>query len=228
MEVKLHQLLEDVTFRENQISLLYDLLIRQNSILYPIIHLYGLSGTGKSYLIRKFINKFCSNNQKAQAPSSSKSRRTTKVNDESFCLKYNVYINCKEMHHASVSSLYQEILEQIQTILSKQKDIKLETLENELNELMEVDFNYDNENLPKVNDSSTFIRQLKILMNKFLKKSNKICLYLVLDNADSLKCFTESNSLLLMLFKLNEYLNIDTLNPIDYQFNTAVILITEN
>ena len=58
METKLNQLLTDVCFRETQINLLFDLLIRQNRFLYPILHLYGLSGTGKSYLIKKFINKY--------------------------------------------------------------------------------------------------------------------------------------------------------------------------
>ena len=53
-------------------------------------------------------------------------------------------------------------------------------------------------------------------------------MYLVFDNADSLKYFKDSANLFLMLCKLNEYLNIDTMETNEEdRINLCTLFITE-
>jgi len=53
-------------------------------------------------------------------------------------------------------------------------------------------------------------------------------LYLVIDNAESLKYFKDSANLFLMLCKLNEYLNIDTIETLEEdRINLCTLFITE-
>ena len=82
MSQKLKELNDEVNFRDTQINLLYDLLMRNDTFLYPLLHLYGLSGTGKTYTIRRFMDKFCNNNKKIS------SKQTN---------KYYIYVNCNEV-----------------------------------------------------------------------------------------------------------------------------------
>ena len=91
-----------VLFRDYELNLLNDLLIRSNKFLYPLIHCYGLSGTGKTYFMRNFLNIFCSNN-----------RGSVKY--------YPIYLNLIELCYQSVQSevLFNEILIQ----LCKQLDV---------------------------------------------------------------------------------------------------------
>jgi len=56
----------------------------------------------------------------------------------------------------------------------------------------------------------------------------KAYVYLVFDNADSLKYFKDSANLFLMLCKLNEYLNIDTMETNEEdRINLCTLFITE-
>lgn len=206
METKLNQLLTDVCFRETQINLLFDLLIRQNRFLYPILHLYGLSGTGKSYLIKKFINKFHSPNQTDS--------------------KYFLYLNCKEMCHASISSFFNEIILQLQNFTSIKSE--LVTTDNE----DDIEMETDNQNVFKLttttNDLSNHFRHIKHLINKLnTKKKGSCCVYLVIDNAENLKHFKDSNNLFLMLCKLNEHLNTATFDDSNEIADICVLILTE-
>ncbi len=212
---KLDQLVEDVCFRETQLNLLFDLLIRQDKFIYPVLHLFGLSGTGKTYLMRKFINKFHSPTQTQQSANS----------------KYFIYMNCKEMCHASISSFFNEIILQLQNFIMKTNEM-FSNLDNNYDD----DENIDDESrnnfkLKTANDLSEHMRQIKFLINKLALKSNGISsIYLVIDNAEYLKHFKDSNNLFLMLCKLNEHLNVDKLN--DYSIpneiaNVCVLFITE-
>lgn len=218
---KLNQLLEDVSFRDTQINLLFDLLIRQDKFVYPLLHLFGLSGTGKSYVMRKFMNKFHTPSQVEHSTSNQSG-------------KYFIYLNCKEMCHASVASFYSEIILQLQGFLAK-KMHEFTTANLEDNEDLNGDLmDMDDENIFKVkttNDLSNHFRIIKSLISKLSSKTNGNCyIYLVIDNAESLKHFKDSNNLFLMLCKLNEHLNVDKLDDFSYPgeiSNVCVIFLTE-
>ena len=69
----------------------------------------------------------------------------------------------------------------------------------------------DNQNVFKLttttNDLSNHFRHIKHLINKLNTKKKGSCfVYLVIDNAENLKHFKDSNNLFLMLCKLNEHL----------------------
>lgn len=85
-----------VLFRDKELILLNDLIIRSNKCLYPLIHIYGLSGTGKTYFIRNFLNIFCS--------STSNSVKY-----------YPIYLNLIELCYQSVQHevIFNEILVQL-------------------------------------------------------------------------------------------------------------------
>lgn len=220
---ELENLLKDVQYRDQQINLLFDLLIRKKRFLYPLFHLYGLSGTGKSFLIKKFMKKFCDGSTTLlSADTTSKEKSSRKTVSGLVCKKYHIYLNCKEMCHNSTLSLFHEIVEQVKTILVKQNSELIE-MEEEPDLIIS-----DIENVEKSNDCSNYIRQLKSLLSKLSNRNTKSYLYFVIDNADSLKYFKDSANLFLMLCKLNEYLNVETLETNSEDVvNICTLFITE-
>ena len=188
---KLKQLKDEVNFRDPQINLLYDLLMRSKTFLYPLVHLYGLSGSGKTFTIRRFMEKFCNNESKADIS------------------KYYVYLNCNEICYSNMSLLFNEVLVQIKNVLSDSNKEADNSNEFEM-ELDAVTFRddknaeVDDEDGSKIIDCSCFIKQLR---KNFEKISRKTCFYFVFDNAESMKYFSEASNLLLCLSKINEYLN---------------------
>ncbi len=203
---QLKQLKDEVSFRDNQINLLYDLLMRNNTFLYPILHLYGLSGTGKTFTIKRFMEKFCNNNRK----SSSSLHRDTN--------KYYVYLNCNEICYSNISLLFNEILFQIKAILQPSKtcdpntnefemdidDEKIKFQDDDENAILNGDID-DAENTTKIVDCSCFIKHLKKVFEKI---KSKTCFFFIFDNAESIKQFNDASSnLILTLCKINEYIN---------------------
>ncbi len=187
------ELCNEVSFRQVQINLLYSLLVETNTILYPTFHLFGLSGTGKTFTIKKFMRKFCSNGD--QKPNQHVSNQDAMVD------RFYVYLNCNELCYASMSLLFNEVLIQIRSLLLEQnKQIGLE-LESDAEFLFE-----DDDTDTKINDCASFVRKLKNLLRKFLNHTN---LFLVFDNAENLKYFPDASNLILTLSKLNEYINVD-------------------
>ena len=219
MDSKFKELIEEVHFRTEQLTILYSLLIRSQSILYPVIHLFGLTGTGKTHSIKKFMNKFCN-------ISNSNNIKLTIRNQQEIVNRYCVYINCNELFYASVSSLFSEILAQVKSALHLENvdtdadDINI-SIACEASEMTGDDgddgvaavqsrkVEEDEEELSdmKMNDCACFLGQLRRLFQA--KASNsRTCLYLVMDNAESLKYFNEASNLLLTLSKLSEYANL--------------------
>jgi Cdc6-like AAA superfamily ATPase len=207
-EKKFKELNEEVNFRTEQLNLMYNLLIKNQSILYPVIHLFGLTGTGKTFAVRKFMNKFCNGNTKLAARNQHESTN-----------RYCVYINCNELFYASVSSLFNEILAQIKIVLNvknfETEEINMsityeESASNDLeNQVVRDDPVEEDEEMAniKMNDSATFLGQLRRLFQA-KASGGRTNLYLVFDNAESLKYFNEASNLLLTLSKLGEYINI--------------------
>ena len=199
-ESKLKELNDQVNFRESQFGMLYDLLIKNDYFLYPIIHLFGLSGTGKTYAIKKFMNKFCDNDSQQQ------------LNSYEQINKYFIYLNCNELCYSSMSVLFNEIITQIKTILNGQdKELGLNTSDKQnidFNNSINFDLEDDTSDV-KMADCSLFIRQLNKFLSRFL---NKTCLYFIFDNADNLKSYNDVSNLLLTLFKINEYINLSETN----------------
>lgn len=157
---KLKELLAEVSFRDTQFNLLYDLLIKSQSFLYPIIHLFGLSGTGKTFAIKKFMKKCCN---VVNLPVSKKQP----VQDN----RLYVYLNCNELCYASISLLFSEILVQISNALpsindkEESEDIGVD-MDIEIENSSSVDLDTSsNEEMSvhdvRMNDCSTFLRQLK-------------------------------------------------------------------
>ena len=183
---KLLELTKEVSFRDSQFNLLYDLLMKKSTFLYPLFHLYGLSGTGKTYSVKRFMDKFC-NNKNAMKKSKSKERE-----------RYYIYLNCNEVCYATMSLLFNEILIQMKKLFSNSVVEEGFEMETEM-----VTFEDDDTNEVKMADCSSFVRQLK----KFLAKiKSQTCFYFIFDHADNLKYFTEASNLILTLSKLNEYL----------------------
>lgn len=196
------ELCSDVVFREKQLSILFDLLIKSDSYLYPVLHLFGLSGTGKSFTIRKFMKKFCQNFSVNK-----------KIADKK---RLFVYLNCKELCYGTTSLLFSEILNQISDALPTSYDTTMDCdqnldmeieKENQLN--LSINNDSDMEEDSKINDFSSFLRQLKRKLSRIAKKP---VLFLVLDNADGLRYFSDSSNLLLTLTKLSEYINMGNIN----------------
>jgi origin recognition complex subunit 5 len=139
------------------------------------------------------------------------------------------------MCHASVSSFLNEIILQLQTFISK-KTVNLTNLEENSDEIeMELcDTDENSFKLKTTNDLSEHVRYLKSFISKLSSKSKgTCCIYLIVDNAESLKHFKDSNNLFLMLCKLNEHLNVEKLDSIGAEFssnqmaNVCVLFITE-
>ncbi|RMZ93197.1 hypothetical protein BpHYR1_014022, partial [Brachionus plicatilis] len=171
---KLDELCDEVIYREKQLSILYDLLIRSDCFIYPILHLFGLSGTGKSYTIRKFLKKFCEIFSKNKKPANKK--------------RVYVYLNCKELCYGTTSLLFSEILKQISESfasidVTRDCDIDID-MEIEKEDPIDLSFSGEldqqDEDL-KMNDFSSFLRQLKRKLDQMAKRP---VLYLVFDNAE--------------------------------------------
>jgi Cdc6-like AAA superfamily ATPase len=225
----LKELAAQVVFRESQLETLYDLLIREDRCLYPILHVYGLSGTGKTYTLKSFMNKFCNHNQ---------------INNRD---KYYVYINCKEMCHSSMSLFFYEILNQVRDIYVRRNRCmsKIEIADNSGTEMenqinfqiqdssgLNEDLDENEEDIGSAADCSLFVNQLKSILTKFA--SSKLCFYFLLDNADNLKLFKESNNLVLTLCKLEEFLNStswfdadETAAVVPFSLNVCTLFVTE-
>jgi origin recognition complex subunit 5 len=77
-----------VLYRTNESKILNDILLRPKKYLYPLIHLYGLSGTGKTYFIKQFLSQL----QESQNSSNQ-----------------SIYLNSIELCHSQVDQLYSEI-----------------------------------------------------------------------------------------------------------------------
>lgn len=220
---ELEKFLKNVKYRDQQINLLFDLLIRQNRFLYPMLHLYGLSGTGKTFLIKKFMKRFCNASLSDIGEVNEKSKKSSRktLSNRLVSKKYYVYLNCKEMCHNSTLALFHELVNQVQQILIKQNE---EFVMEEDTDLIINDI----EDVEKSADCSNYIRQLKNLLSGLSNKNTKAYLYLVIDNADCLKYFKDSANVFLMLCKLNEYLNIDTMETNEEdRINLCTIFVTE-
>lgn len=198
-EQRLEELNDEVPYREKQLSILHDLLIKSDSLVFPVLHLFGLSGTGKSFTIRKFFKKFC------ETFSNSKKLEEKK--------RVFVYLNCNELCYGTTSLFFNEILNQIADFLPSSydmtRDCEIEIdmeigKEDPINESFSTDSDEQDEDL-KMNDFSSFLRQLK---RKLCRVAKRPILYLVLDNAEGLRYFSDSSNLLLTLSKLNEYINM--------------------
>ncbi len=163
--IELEKFCKNVKYRDQQVNLLFDLLVRQDRFIYPILHLYGLSGTGKTFVTKKFMNKFCNSSITFldETTTSSKSRKTA---NRQVCKKYHIYINCREMCHNSTLSLFHEIVQQVQNILIKQNE------EFELEDEPELIIT-DIESVEKSTDCSNYIRQLKYMLSRLSNKNAK-------------------------------------------------------
>ncbi|CAF0705128.1 unnamed protein product [Brachionus calyciflorus] len=218
-DLKLQEVYEEVLYREKQLDILFDLLIKNDNFIYPILHLFGLSGTGKTYTIRKFMKKFCENPQSGK-----------KIDDKK---RLHVYLNCNELCYGTTSLLFSEILKQISNALpaNNEKDLDDIEIEMEIEKEKPVDLslndNFDQEEEDedlsdiKMNDFSAFLRQLKRKLERAAKKTT---LYLIFDNAENLKYFSDSSNLLLTLCKLNEYINLGDWNS---KINISSIFLSE-
>jgi hypothetical protein len=163
--LELEKFTKSVKYRDQQVNLLFDLLVRQNRFIYPVLHLYGLSGTGKTFLTKKFMNRFCNGSITFldETTSSSKSRKTA---NRHVCKKFHIYLNCREMCHNSTLSLFHGIVEQVQNILIKQNE------EFELEDEPELCIT-DIENVEKSSDCSNYIRQLKYMLSRLSNNTTK-------------------------------------------------------
>ena len=137
------------------------------------------------------------------------------------------------MCHASVSSFLNEIILQLQGFISKKAE-NFTSLDDNSDEMELDDTDANNFKLKTTNDLSDHIRYLKSFISKLASKSKGICcIYLIVDNAENLKHFKDSNNLFLMLCKLNEHLNVEKLDGIGAEFssneteNVCVLFITE-
>ena len=163
------------------------------------------------------MKKFC--NGSASEGEKSKSRKTL-VKPPVIHKKYHVYLNCKEMCHTSTLAFFHELVEQVQKITIQQnKEIVMDS---------EMDLDGDDD-VEKSSDCSNYIRQLKTLLGNLSNETTKTCVYLVIDNAESLKYFKDAANLFLMLSKLNEYLNIDNGLSMTQEpaINMCILFITE-
>ena len=216
----LNQLKSEVKYRENQTNLLYNLLIRTNRFIYPNLHAYGLSGTGKTYLVRSFIDTFSNLNsameneaglsQVKKGPGRSKSmnidRNATRISTR----YYFMYFNCLDICHSSMTILFYEILVKIRNIIQAESS-SCQT--NEMDDLENFQTNLElneGDELSASADFSNFLRQFR----KYLKiltevNSSNVNLFIAFDNADNMKFLNDSSNLLLTLSKLNEYVNND-------------------
>jgi Cdc6-like AAA superfamily ATPase len=217
---KLAELKSQVNFRDSQINLLYDVLMRSNTFSYHLLHLYGLSGTGKTFTIRRFMDKFCNNNNRM-------SSKGGKSNDST---KYYIYLNCNEVCYSSISLLFNEILIQTKNALMPQTSNQFEQFD--LDTSNSIVFREEEEaaaaededlEASKMVNCSGFVQQLRKLFEAS-KCVSKTCLYFVFDNAESLKNFGEASSnLLLSLAKLNEYMHDFDYDQFDSPANTITI-----
>ena len=226
MESKLKELNDEVKFRETQFRLLFDLLVGSDCVLHPTIHAFGLSGTGKTYAIRKFMHKFCDNESKSQFDSNSNSKSSHAL-DARIVNKYYVYLNCHELCYGSMSLLFNAIIDQLRAILVGQdRELGLNRMQydDELNNdadcsaLQFGHFANDDDPTPSATttttasasaatsarmlDCSIFVRVLRKHLSRLMHHT---CLYFVFDNAESLRAFGDIGNLLLTLSKLNEY-----------------------
>ena len=165
---ELEKFLKNVKYRDQQINLLFDLLIRQNRFLYPMLHLYGLSGTGKTFLIKKFMKRFCNASLSDIGEVNEKSKKSSRktLSNRLVSKKYYVYLNCKEMCHNSTLALFHELVNQVQQILIKQNE---EFVMEEDTDLIINDI----EDVEKSADCSNYIRQLKNLLSGLSNKNTK-------------------------------------------------------
>lgn len=190
LEHNLIGLMRKVPFRKQQLILLYRLLISSPNLSYPLIHLYGLSGTGKTYTVQKFMKKYCGSGG---------------TDNEDGRRRFYVYLNCNELCYANKSLLFHEILEQVRASLSMRGetsvmdavDDEVDICYNQVDELAELarenegadgereqqnqmwnDDDDDDANAVKgtINDCSTFLRQLRAVLNSNFQQTS---LYLV-------------------------------------------------
>lgn len=167
----------EIIYRDDEIDLLYKLIIKYNKCLVPLIHLYGLSGTGKTYLIRKFMNKITKNN-------------TNRI---------YIYINSIEFNNLTIDLIFNEIVMQISKKQTKQnmpivplvkdessfinylnKILDQEEEEGEEYQFYLVIDNFDClKNISSNSkDTSEFILFISKL-NDYLNKSNRLCILLI-------------------------------------------------
>ena len=223
---KFRELTDEVQFRQEQLGLMYNLLVKNQTILYPVLHLFGLTGTGKTYAVKSFMDKFCNSN------------KLIIRNQQEILTRHYVYINCNELFYASISSLFNEILTQVKTALNmknfnSEDNINMSiTNEDDNNFEKNVDNNDSEEaneeiNDIRMNDCACFLGQLRRIFAAKMSSMNKACLYLVFDNAESLKYFSESSNLLLTLSKLNEYLHINQYNSLSFNLSLCTLFLSE-
>lgn len=163
---ELEKLSKTISYRDQQLNLLFDLLVRQNRFIYPILHLYGLSGTGKTYLTKKFMNRFCNNSITYLDGVTTSTKSSRKTMNRLVSKKYHIYMNCKEMCHNSTLALFHELVEQVKKILVKQNE------EFEMEDEPELVIT-DIEDVEKSSDCSNYIRQLKYMLSKLSNKNTK-------------------------------------------------------
>lgn len=167
---KLTSLMKKIPFRDKQLTLLYNLLISNQNLSYPLIHLYGLTGTGKTYTVQKFMKRFCAGD------SSENGRR-----------RVYVYLNCNELCYATKSLLFNEILDQVRASMSIAAETSVIDADDEIDICYNIDqlVEMDRENCASdsfeseedydaitKNDCSMFLRQLKAMMNSKYQQTN--------------------------------------------------------
>lgn len=167
---QLASLMKKIPFRDKQLSLLHSLLISNSNLSYPLIHLYGLSGTGKTYTVKNFMEQFCAVNGESEA---SDGRR-----------RVCVYLNCNELCYATKSLLFNEILSQVksnlaltaeESMIDENDEVDICINSDQLAELEREVNGADNDNDDDdqidisangtINDCSMFLRHLRSMLN---------------------------------------------------------------
>lgn len=214
----LNQLKSNVKYRDTQANLLYNLLIRTNRFIYPNLHAYGLSGTGKTCLIRNFIDTFSQLNSSLENEAAlgtlkrGPGRKSMNIDRNALKITtryYFMYFNCLDICHSSMTCLFYEILVKIRNIIQEESNQASSELDDLENFQANLDLNESDE-LSASADFSNFLRQFR----KYLRilsevNSANVNLFIAFDNADNMKFLNDSSNLLLTLCKLNEYVNND-------------------
>lgn len=211
----LDELKSEVNYRNSQMDLLFNLLMKTDQFLYPNLHAYGLSGTGKTFTIRSFMQKFADFKRQAMM------NRTLLSNYKAVPNYYFVYFDCAEICHVSISVLFYEILAQVRNILVDEKAFSAGELDDLESYQAMACGDGDDEIGVEVGvgaDYSNFVRQLKkyVRMLAEVNKPSNVNILIVFDNADNFKFISDASNLILTIFKLNEYVNCN-----EYSTSTA-------
>jgi origin recognition complex subunit 5 len=152
-------------YRTNELNILTEILIKPKKYLYPLIHLYGLSGTGKTYFIKQFLNKL--------------------QNNDNVSTNNSIYLNSIELCHTQVDQLYSALAMELTTCFGLDENT-LATINNASNLLRFLKKNlqniYSDSSLLLVIDHANYLSlQNKADLNEFFLFLTKLNDYLVDD-----------------------------------------------